>query len=274
MSDEIRDYDEELAALVEELSNGLLGLQEKAGKKSSARDIAAKSEKIHELSSRMQRAKQVLQSFKVELRDIPREQAIGFDTKGREYQQRLQTMFTELQAAKEDNERQQVGVRSVDEMTTQEVMQEATKVQDQSMLKVKRIQQQVEESRAVGIATAQKLKGQTDQLKSIDADIMKVKSNLARADVLLRAFMRKMATDKLIMGFMCLIFIGVIVIIVFQVMNPEAAEEAGIAVPSEIVDAVNPTGRQLQAVRAAIRRLVESGRRARVEAIPQSSLTV
>ena len=274
MSDEIRDYDEELAALVEELSNGLLGLQEKAGKKSSARDIAAKSEKIHELSSRMQRAKQVLQSFKVELRDRPREQAIGFDTKGREYQQRLQTMFTELQAAKEDNERQQVGVRSVDEMTTQEVMQEATKVQDQSMLKVKRMQQQVEESRAVGIATAQKLKGQTDQLKSIDADIMKVKSNLARADVLLRAFMRKMATDKLIMGFMCLIFIGVIVIIVFQVMNPEAAEEAGIAVPSEIVDAVNPTGRQLQAVRAAIRRLVESGRRARVEAIPQSSLTV
>ena len=268
MSDEIRDYDEELAALVEELSNGLLGLQEKAGKKSSARDIAAKSEKIHELSSRMQRAKQV------ELRDIPREQAIGFDTKGREYQQRLQTMFTELQAAKEDHERQQVGVRSVDEMTTQEVMQEATKVQDQSMLKVKRMQQQVEESRAVGIATAQKLKGQTDQLKSIDADIMKVKSNLARADVLLRAFMRKMATDKLIMGFMCLIFIGVIVIIVFQVMNPEAAEEAGIAVPSEIVDAVNPTGRQLQAVRAAIRRLVESGRRARVEAIPQSSLTV
>jgi hypothetical protein len=76
------------------------------------------------------------------------------------------------------------------------------------------------------------------------------------------------------MGFMCLIFIGVIVIVVFQVMNPQAAEEAGIAVPSEIVDAVNPTGRQLQAVRAAIGRLVESGRRARVEAIPQSYLTV
>ena len=38
-------------------------------------------------------------------------------------------------------------------------------------------------------------------LRNIDADIMKVKSNLSRADLLLRAFMRKIMTDKIIMIF-------------------------------------------------------------------------
>ena len=51
----------------------------------------------------------------------------------------------------------------------------------------------------VGTETAEKLRGQTEQLRNIDVDIMKVKSNLNRADVLIRAFVRKMMTDKIIM---------------------------------------------------------------------------
>ena len=39
---------------------------------------------------------------------------------------------------------------------------------------------------------AAKLKAQTEQLQNIDVDIMKVKSNLKRADLLLRAFMRRL----------------------------------------------------------------------------------
>lgn len=133
--------------------------------------------------------------------------------------------FAGAQAAKEDAERQQVGVKTLDEMTTQEVMQEASKVQDQSLSKVKRMQQQVEETRQLGSATAVRLKGQTEQLKNIDTDIMKVKSNLSRADLLLRAFMRKMMTDKLIMSFACLVFIGLIVIVVMKLMEPSESSE-------------------------------------------------
>jgi len=212
-SEELRDYDEELAGLVDEISNGLLGLQK------PKLTAVAKSEKIYELTGRLQRAKQVLQSYKVEMRDLPREQSASYDIRAREFQQRLQAMFTELQAAKEDAERAQVGVRTVDEMTTQEVITEAGKVQDASMLKVKRMQQQVAESREVGAATAVRLKGQTEQLKNVDTDIMKVKDNLSRADLLLRAFMRKMMTDKLIVAFMCMIMIGIGVIVAFKVIN-------------------------------------------------------
>ena len=92
-SEEIREYEEELNGLVDEISGGLLGL------KKPKLNATVKSERIHELSGRMQRAKTVLQSYKVEMRDLPREQAALYDLRLREIQQRLQTMFTELQVS-------------------------------------------------------------------------------------------------------------------------------------------------------------------------------
>ena len=159
----------ELNELLGEIQKGLDGLSK------PKLTGAAKSEKIAEIGSRLQRAKQVVQSFKVEMRDLPREQKAGYDIKGREFQQRISEMHASLQLAKQEAERQQVGVRTVDEMTTQEVLAEAGQVQDSSMAAVKRMQQNIAASREVGTATAVKLEEQTRQLKNIDADIMKVK---------------------------------------------------------------------------------------------------
>ena len=86
-------------------------------------------------------------------------------------------------------------------MTSQEVLQEAGKVQDQSLGALARMKQNIAASKEVGAATAAQLEAQTRQLKNIDTDVMKVKSNLSRADLLLRAFMRKIMTDKIIMIF-------------------------------------------------------------------------
>ena len=111
----------------------------------------------------------------------------------------------------------------------------------------------------MGAETAQKLKGQTEQLKNIDADIMKVKSNLKRADLLLRAFMRRMMTDKVIMIFVCLIFCGIVGIIVYKVVDPQGADESGLNVPDEVVDPLGGADvrrRALRALRAPSRRLL------------------
>ena len=112
----------------------------------------------------------------------------------------------------------------MDEMTSAEIIQEGAAIQDKSKAAVDRMKRQIEESKQVGAETAAKLKGQTEQLKNIDQDIMKVKSNLKRADLLLRAFMRRMATDKIFMVFMCLIFCGIIAIIAAKVSRPVSTE--------------------------------------------------
>ena len=77
-----------------------------------------------------------------------------FDLKSREYQQRITEMHGALQLAKQEAERQQIGVRTVDEMTTQEVLQEAGKVQDQSLAAITRMKQNIAQSKEVGAATA------------------------------------------------------------------------------------------------------------------------
>ena len=86
----------------------------------------------------------------------------------------------------------------------------------------------------MGAETASKLKGQTEQLKNIDQDIMKVKSNLKRADLLLRAFMRRMATDKIFMVFMCLIFCGIITIIALKAVGVDEVQEVNAPTPDEL----------------------------------------
>ena len=116
---------------------------------------------------------------------------------------------------------------------------------------VNRMKRQIEESKEVGASTAVRLKGQTEQLRKIDEDIMKVGSNLQRADLLLRQFMRKMATDKIIMAFMLLIFIGVLVIIVWKIVDPDGVEDANLNVPDQVVDPLADTDEADQTQSAA-----------------------
>ena len=68
--------------------------------------------------------------------------------------------------------------------------------------------------------------------------IMKVKSNLKRADLLLRAFMRRMATDKIFMVFMCLIFCGIIAIIAAKALDVEGTEDLNAPTPDELKSSI------------------------------------
>ena len=92
---------------------------------------------------------------------------------------------------------------------------------------------------------------------------MKVRSNLGRADLLMRAFMRKMMTDKIIMIFMLLIFIGIVVIVVWKIVDPQGLEDNGLNVPDAVVDPLSATtssGRRLAAFRALAPRAAERAR--------------
>jgi len=213
MSDEINYYDEELVELIQKIEYGIDKLRHLR--------YPAKNEAIRELDERMKRAKQVLHSFKVEMRELSRDEAANYDERHKEHHVRLQALSGDLQMAKSDADRKNLGVRSIDELTPAQIIEVASKTQDDSMASVNRMKQKIAESKQVGADTASKLRQQTEQLKNIDTDIMKVKSNLNRADVLVRAFIRKMMTDKIILIFMCLIFMGVIAIIIYKIVKPD-----------------------------------------------------
>ena len=98
MTEEIQYYEEELHEIIGEIQKGLDGLRRLHG--------SAKTEKLAELGQRLQRAKQVLHSFKVEMRDLPRERSGAYDAKAREFHAQLQAMHAEFTVAKQEAERQ------------------------------------------------------------------------------------------------------------------------------------------------------------------------
>jgi len=241
MNEEVAYYDEELTELIQNIEDGVDSLHKKRQ--------AAKAEAIRGLEDRMKRAKQVLHSLKVEMRELPREQQQQYDLKHKEHHTKLQALNGDLQIAKSEADRHNLGVRSIEEMTPGEILEVASATQDKSLASVGRMKQTIAASKQVGVETAEKLRGQTEQLKHIDEDIMKVKSNLNRADILIRAFVRKMMTDKLIMLLMCLIFAGVIGIVIYRVVKPKSSaddDESG-GTWNQAVFAANQNNRLLQA---------------------------
>eukprot|EP00304_Pavlova_gyrans_P010127 CAMPEP_0206042386 /NCGR_PEP_ID=MMETSP1466-20131121/6521_1 /ASSEMBLY_ACC=CAM_ASM_001126 /TAXON_ID=44452 /ORGANISM="Pavlova gyrans, Strain CCMP608" /LENGTH=239 /DNA_ID=CAMNT_0053417095 /DNA_START=94 /DNA_END=813 /DNA_ORIENTATION=- len=237
MTEEINYYDEELTELCDEIRQKIDALPRTQGDN--------RAERIAMIQQRMQRAKQVLHSFKVEMRELSKDEAFTYDTKCKQHVATLQQLNTDLQWAKSEGERAELmegaggEAGGVDNMTAQQLISKGASIQEQSLASVTRSKVMIEQSKAVGVETTQKLKGQTEQMRNIDEDIMKVESNLKRADLLLRAFLRRIATDKFVMVFLFLIVVGILTIIIYKAVNPEGAEEQGFNVPDEITPPVS-----------------------------------
>ena len=50
---------------------------------------------------------------------------------------------------------------------------------------------------------------------------MTIEDTLTRADKLIRTFSRRMATDRVILFFAFLVFVGIVGIVTYSVLNPE-----------------------------------------------------
>ena len=79
-----------------------------------------------------------------------------------------------------------------------------------------------EETRQVGASTATTLAQNTDRLRLTEKGLDEIESNLTQAKKELASFAKRIATDKVIMGLACLVVLGIIGIIVYSIINPNA----------------------------------------------------
>lgn len=220
--EEILYYAQELDSIIIDINNKMKGVAKSKGEK--------RAQQVTDTQDRINRAKQVLHSFKIELRELNEPILRGeYEAKGKEYSTTLQTLISDLQWQKSEGDREDLlsghsNEMNVDNMGASELIDEGKKVQEQSSKSVKNSKKMIEQSKKVGQETAVKLKQQTEQLTNIDNDIQKVESNLMRGDVQLRLIGKKLMTDKIVMVFMCLIFIGIIAIICIHLMYPDDSE--------------------------------------------------
>ena len=111
-----------------------------------------------------------------------------------------------------------------DAMTADELLQKADAIQDDDLDRADGMIRTIEQTKEIGTNIGQELDRQTGQLKKASEHVKEIESNMDMANRELRSFVRRMATDKLIMVFLCCIVLGVAGIIVYAIIEDKTAK--------------------------------------------------
>jgi hypothetical protein len=95
-------------------------------------------------------------------------------------------------------------------------VQEAARIQGQDIAAAKRMQRNLAATEEVAQETMVTLRDQTEQIGKIHQDLEEIDDTLKMATNELRRYVRRLATDKLIVGFTALIVLGILTIIILN----------------------------------------------------------
>ena len=101
----------------------------------------------------------------------------------------------------------------------QEMLDEAANIQAKDKQATRRMLKMVNQTEDIAASTMDTMKNQTEQLSKIHADLEEMDSTLKLADQQIKQYVRKMATDKLIMAMLFLIVMGIVVIMVLKTLG-------------------------------------------------------
>jgi SNARE protein len=105
-----------------------------------------------------------------------------------------------------------------------ELVDAAKRIQQESKESTTRTKQQLQHTIEIGASTNAKLKEQTQQLEGVDKKVEQIDDNLKRADKQIRIFMRRMATDKVVLALVLMVVLGIIgAIVAHYIKNPNVS---------------------------------------------------
>jgi len=220
MADERADVEDELNGLLEEIDKGIKALPK-------IKNEADREMKLTHINNRINRAKESLRAYKVEIRELSKAESVPFSQKAKVYSEQINQYIQDLSFAQDKVQTAAAAKgqakpppKKLDDMTADEVLNKAAATQVKSLDSLDRTLQTIEDTKQVGAETAAELKIQSEKLGGVDKDLDEMESYLKQADKQMRAFVRRMATDKIILAFIFLIVAGIIFIIVWSVLHP------------------------------------------------------
>jgi hypothetical protein len=131
--------------------------------------------------------------------------------------------------------------------TAGQMVDEAQRIQGKDLDAVKRMQRIVGQTEEVAASTMETMRDQTEQIGKIHQDLEEIDDTLKMAQTELTRYMRRLATDKVILGFIGMIVIGILVIIIlhaFGVVDDDQVNAPDI-VPEVDRDLIGRRRRQL-----------------------------
>ena len=181
----------------------------------------AKDNYLQQINDLMERANLALRSYKVELIDLPKEYKRRYEEQMKGHKTHMEEIQQKLKWVKSEADRSNLlgpGAEMAP-MSDSQYVNKANELQDDSLKSLARSKAVVEDATNIGAETATSLKAQTEQLNRISKDVDSIANNLKLAEKQLRSFVRRMATDKLILCLLCCIVCAIIALIVVSVVK-------------------------------------------------------
>jgi len=215
MSEDLAEYDDELNKIYAEVQKGIKDM----GKLKSN----DKANKGVLLQDRITRAKHVYKSYKVEIRYVSKSEALEWQEKAKKHNEMINKLINDLDWSNRDALLEGGNPpKSVDQKTADEVLDQAANTQQKSLASADGMISTMESIKQIGADGSAALSSQTKQLEHAIEGTRKVQDNLKMAQKQLRAFARRMATDKLIMILMLFVVLGIIGVIVVSIVKPHS----------------------------------------------------
>lgn len=100
-----------------------------------------------------------------------------------------------------------------------QMLDEAELIQGKDLNAVKRMQRVIAGTEEVAASTMETMRDQTEQIGKIHQDLEEIDDTLKMATTELTRYMRRLATDKVILAFIGMIVIGIVVIILLSALG-------------------------------------------------------
>jgi SNARE protein len=179
-------------------------------------------------------------SFKMEIRLVAEpKQKKRFESQLSKHDRTLAALSNDLKALKSNANRDQLfaggGGKGMEydeedaQKTGDQMLNDAGRIQDKTQDSLGQTKAMIAASKEVGMSTVEELQNQRAQIENIDSELDRMEDNLSRADKLLKAFGKRMATDKFIQCFACvnvLLLGGVVAYVVFGKDDDDEGEAA------------------------------------------------
>lgn len=210
-----------------------------------------KAATIDRANGRLRSAKGTKRSYKMEIRliqDVAKRRS--YEQRLGQLDQQLKTLTADCKALEAETQRGELFVdggpegpaannNGVDPTKAGDAMlKEAHGLQDKTQDSLSNTKQMIAESKDVGASTLEELQRQREVIGSIETEIDRVDDNLARAEVLLKQFGKRMASDHFIQCFAvinCLLFLGVLIyaIVSGKDLNPSSNPDSPVEATAE-----------------------------------------
>jgi len=205
-------WDDEFDARLKEVTAMTQRLPKLSGEDKRS-TISACDKKLNQLKLTTRR------TYTMELRQLDKSSRAKYQTKLDAYDAQIEKFENELKwANKEADDRTALlGSDVTVEMPSSrdDILKGAHGVQDQTDEALKRTLMSINEANDIGDAVINRLAEQSEQIKKIDDGLTNIRTELDLATDILKSFVKRMMTDKLIIIVVMVIIFGVIGVVIY-----------------------------------------------------------